>query len=129
MALVKTSLVLRDGSTRWGLVTVLDSAGAITHQYAITAEEAEAVRGGTALPPGIDRATWETGRVMVTTRPCLAGDAVQNQNGELVVNAKIDSAIPDKLNVLLAKIPAGRWSLIGGEVWIEAADVPVIEII
>ena len=125
MALVKTSIVLRSGTTQWGLVTVVDSTGAIIKQYSITAQEEAAVRAG-SLPPGIDRATWETGRVMVSARPCLAGDAVANPNGELIVNAKIDTTTADNLDVLLAKVPAGRWANISGEVWVEAADAPVI---
>jgi hypothetical protein len=100
----------------------------IIKQYSITAAEAEAVRAGSALPPGIDRATWETGRVAVTTRPCLAGDAVANQRGELIINAEVKNANPDMVDVLLAKVPAGMWEIRNGtELWVEASAVPIIK--
>jgi hypothetical protein len=125
MALVKTSIVFRDGTTQWGLVTVIDAAGVIVRQFQITAAQAEAVRNRVALPPSAE-ALWATGRVIVATRPCLPGDAVATQQGDLIVNVELKAGNPDLIDVMLAKVPAGRWELRGQELWIEAADVPII---
>ena len=120
MPFVLTNVTLTDFTTKWGLVVVADAAGVIVKQYEITPAEAKAVHDGKALPPGIDKQTWETGNVYVCSRPCLARQAVMDTGGWIVVNASIDKTIIDKIGVRLFRIPPTQWELRGSELWIDS---------
>lgn len=125
MALVKTSITVTDKSTKWGFVLVGDEVGAVVKSYQITAAEAQAVHDGKALPPGVNAATWATGKVYVASRPCLALQAVVESNGWLVANYKVDTSVANKLDALVMRIPPTQWELRNGtEVWIESTVAP-----
>lgn len=95
---------------KWGLVTFINEDTTIARQYRITGKEAENVHHGGALPPGCTKAEWETGRVMVASRPCFEWDAVINPDRTLVINYGIHEA-DGLVQVSLAKCQPLEWEL------------------
>ena len=119
MALVDTNLILGDlRVTRWGLVTVMLEDRTIDREHQITPAEADAVHAGRALPPGVTLDEWQSGRVMVSSRPCLAGECVRNPDGTLIINTRI-LAVAGKIQATLTKCQPSEWEFVGGKVRIE----------
>lgn len=118
--MIDTGIVLVDGSTKWGLVTVMDKDANIVREYEITAAEADAVRYGGSAPPGCTKDEWESGLVMVATRPCLPGQAFRNPDGTLVVNYGKEER-GGKISVHLMQLAPAEWEISGEKVRMPAS--------
>lgn len=125
---VQTSIELTDFSTKWGLVTMMNEDTSILREWMITAEEANAVTRGKGRPPGCTKEEWETGRVIVYTRPCNPGQAVKVQGGYLIVNFGRRQE-GNRIVVSLMQLAPSEWELRDGVIWMDesvAAQVDVI---
>ena len=121
MPLVDTALVLGDlRITRWGLVTVMNPDRTILREYQITPQQAQDVHTNKGPPPGVTLAEWQSGLVMVASRPCLSGECVANPDGTLIVNTGIKT-VAGKIEVTLTKLQHSEWAQVDGKIQIEAA--------
>jgi len=111
MLTVDTPLKLVDVRvTQWGLVTIMNPDYSVSKEYEITADEAAAVHAGKALPPGCTREQWESGLVMVASRPCREGDACVNDDGSMIINNGIVKK-GDRIEVTLLKVPSSEYEI------------------
>lgn len=125
---VATSIELTDFSTKWGLVTMMNEDTSILREWMITAAEANAVTRGKARPPGCTKEEWETGRVIVYTRPCNPGQAVAVQGGYLVVNYG-RTQIGDRILVNLMQLAPSEWELRDGVLWMDADVAAQVDVV
>lgn len=116
--MIPTSIQLTDLSTKWGLVTFMNADGTIAEQQEITGEEADAVVRGNNPPPNCTRELWETGRVLVYTRPCLPGQAVESPDGTLIVNYG-KRKVGNVIQVDLMLLQPNEWKMDGGVLMME----------
>jgi len=117
MALSPTLLEMTDMSTKWGRLVVLAQDNTVIREVELTADEAESVRLLKPLSPRM-RALWDSGRVMVETRPCLAQQCVANPDGTLIVNTGIVRAT-DRVNSTLVAVPKTLWNYDGRTVFLD----------
>lgn len=113
--MINTSLQIVDLKPRWGLVTVANPDGSVNRAYRITAEQEAAVRLAGACPVGCSLDEWKAGRVIVSGRPCEAGQAVVHANGWLLVNCGISESA-GRVDVRHLLIPPQEWALEGSVV-------------
>ena len=116
--MIATSVQLTDLSTKWGLVTFVNEDGTVADQQEISGADADAVVRGNSPPPNCTRDQWETGRVMVYTRPCLPGQAVANPDGSLIVNYG-KRKVGNVIQVDLMLLQPNEWKLDGGVLMME----------
>ena len=131
---VPTGLELTDLSTKWGLVTVVNADGSINRQFAIAAIEADGIVSGTVKKPvACTDAEWDTGLVIVTTRPCKPGQAVACPDGSLVVNYGVVQSA-GRVVVSLMRLTPAEWEVTGGVLCVDASlkaqlDVPHADVV
>ena len=131
---VPTGLELTDLSTKWGLVTVVNVDGSINRQFAIPATEASGIASGTVKKPvACTDAEWDTGLVIVTTRPCKPGQAVACPDGSLVVNYGVVQSAGSVV-VSLMRLTPSEWEFTGGMLCIDSSlkaqlDVPHTDVV
>lgn len=118
MARVATSLTVSDGSERWGLVEVYDAQGNVTRSFPITAAQLAAVKAG-GVPPLLLRATWESGRAVVSGRPCLRGMCYIQPDGSLVIN-RGRRVVGQLIEQRFGNIAPGKWARVGGAIEVDA---------
>lgn len=121
MALVPTTLQFTDMSTKWGRVIVLNPDYTIKEEFIISAEKAERVRNRETLPEELI-AIWNSGLVIVETRPCNPGQCVAGENGTLMINTGIRT-VGKRVNTTLTGVPKGLWEDRAGVVWLDDAIV------
>lgn len=129
MTLRDTRLALVDGSTKWGLVVVVDVDGVVRREYRISAAAAEAVRVNNQPPPGILPAVWRSGQAYVATRPLFRGQCLIRQDGWLVVNYGLDdTSIVDRVRADVMAIPPAQWGRRGEVVQVDETLAPVVDV-
>lgn len=126
--MVPTAIQLTDLSTKWGLVTFMNPDGTIADQQEITGEEADAVVHGNNPPPNCTRELWETGRVLVYTRPCMPGQAVANPDGTLIVNYG-KRKVGNSIQVDLMMLQPHEWALLEGIIMMDPMVALQVDVI
>lgn len=133
MILLPTGLVLVDGSTKWGLVTIANKDGTLNREYTISGKEADAVaQGNNVLPPGCTPEEWNTRGSQCAGKVCNPGQAYQTPEGALIVNYGVTEA-DQRVDWQVMKFPKAEFDLQNSIVRINAVhaaevDVPLQEV-